>query len=134
MGEIWVVFPDDVDAVRALQQRVLFTPLHVFLGRSRAPAASGITFPMYDADKAKSAKFIDLLNFLLGQLAIPDAEQELMARFAQIGIQPGALSASMSLSPEIRTAVDGGVARALVQIGNAATKFPMGRRPRFRKS
>jgi hypothetical protein len=114
--------PDDVDAVRALQQGIRFTPLHVFLGRSRVPAASGITFPMYDADKAKSASFIDLLNFLLGQLAIPDAERGLMERFAQIGIRPGALSASMSLSPETRTAVGAGVAQALVKIREAATK------------
>ena len=111
---------DDLEAVRELQGQVRFTPLHVFLGRSRAPAASGITFPMYDAERAKSAAFIDLLNFLLNQLAIPPAEQELLNRFAKIGIRPGAISASLRLTPELRGAIDAGVGRGLARIHEAA--------------
>ncbi|KPK49193.1 MAG: hypothetical protein AMJ63_17060, partial [Myxococcales bacterium SG8_38_1] len=54
--------PDDVTTVNRLQEGFRLTPMHVFLGRSRAPAASGITFPSYDGEKVKSAKFIDLFN------------------------------------------------------------------------
>lgn len=112
--------PKDVPAVLALQQRYRLTPMNVFLGRSRVPAASGITFPVYDARRAKSAGFIDLLNFLLTQVAIVPEEQALMERFSRIGIHPGALSASRELSPDLREAVDAGVGQAIVEISKAA--------------
>jgi len=111
--------PADVAAVNALQRGFLFTPLHVFLGRSRAPAASGVTFPMYDADKAKSAAFIDLLGFLLARVR-PSGEDELMARFNEIGIRPGAGAASLSLDPPTRAAVDAGAGQGLIKIHEAA--------------
>jgi hypothetical protein len=80
----------DLTAIHQLQKGFRLTPLHVFLGRSLAPAASGITFPIYDADNAKSAGFVDLLGFLLSQ-AQPSGEAELMQRFEEIGIRAGAL-------------------------------------------
>jgi len=111
--------PDDVAAVVELQKKYRLTPMNVFLGRSRVPAASGITFPAYGADKAESAGFIDLLNFLLTQVAIVPEEQKLMNRFARIAIQPGALSASLTLSPELRVAVDTGVGQGIVALSRA---------------
>ncbi|MBW2508597.1 MAG: DUF1254 domain-containing protein [Deltaproteobacteria bacterium] len=111
--------PDDLGAVNALQNEFHLTPLHVFLGRSRAPAASGITFPSYDAGKAKSAAFIDLLGFMLDRVR-PYGEDELMKRFRRIGIRAGAASASLDLDPATRTAVEAGVGRALVAINRAA--------------
>jgi hypothetical protein len=115
--------PDDVAAVVELQKRYRLTPMNVFLGRSQVPAATGITFPRYDANSAKSASFIDLLNFLLTQVVIAPEEQELMSRFARIGIEPGALSASLRLTTEVRNAVDAGVGGGLVAIGDALTSL-----------
>ncbi|MDH4283621.1 MAG: DUF1214 domain-containing protein, partial [Myxococcales bacterium] len=43
----------------------------------------------------------------------------LMGRFARIGIEPGALSASGTLSPTVRAAVDAGVGGALASIATA---------------
>jgi hypothetical protein len=114
--------PKDVAAVVELQKQYRLTPMNVFLGRSRVPVAAGITFPAYDPNKAKSASFIDLLNFLLALVVISPEEQELMARFAGIGIRPGALSASLGLSAELRNAVDAGAGRAMVALNNAAAK------------
>jgi len=111
--------PDDVGAVAELQKRYRLTAMNVFLGRSRAPVAAGITFPTYDPSKAKSAAFIDLLNFLLVEVVVVPEEQELMDRFAEIGIRPGALSASLALSPELRDAVDAGVGQGLTAIAQA---------------
>jgi len=111
--------PDDVSAVNALQDEFHLTPLHVFLGRSRGPAASGITFPSYDAGKAKSAAFMDLFGFMLDRVK-PSGEDALMSRFRRIGIRPGAASASLNLDPTTRRAVDAGVGRALVAIDRAA--------------
>jgi hypothetical protein len=114
--------PKDVDAVVALQKQYRLTPTNVFLGRSRVPVAAGITFPRYDARKAKSAAFIDLLNFLLTQVVVPPDERALMERFAKIGIQPGALSASLGLTQELWDAIDAGVEEGIEALGQAAAK------------
>jgi hypothetical protein len=111
--------PDDVAAVVELQKQYHLTAMNVFLGRSRVPVATGVTFPAYDARKAKSAAFIDLLDFLLMQVVVVPEEQQLMSRFAEIGIQPGALSASLSLRPELRDAVDAGVGQGILAIAEA---------------
>jgi hypothetical protein len=113
--------PDDVTTVNRLQEGFRLTPMHVFLGRSRAPAASGITFPSYDGEKVKSAKFIDLFNFLLAEVSIVPEEQSLMQRFAKIGVRPGAAAASLGLEAGVRNAVDAGVGRALVAINRGAS-------------
>ena len=115
--------PDDVSAVVELQQQYRLTAMNVFLGRSRVPVAAGITFPSYDPAKAKSAAFIDLLNFLLTQVVVVPEEQDLMRRFAAIHIRPGALSASLALTRELRDAVDAGVGQGIVTLANA-TKNP----------
>lgn len=112
--------PDDVAAVRELQKRAQLTPMNVFLGRSLVPATNGITFPAYDALKAKSAGFMDLFNFLLAQVAIVPEERALMDRFAKIGIRPGAQSASLGLTAELRDAVDAGVGKGIVALSKAA--------------
>jgi len=112
--------PKDVAAVVDLQKQYHVTPMNVFLGRSRVPVAAGITFPAYDPNKAKSAAFIDLFNFLLGQVLIVPEERELMDRFALIGIRPGALSASLGLTPEERDAIDAGVGQGIIAITGAA--------------
>ena len=112
--------PDDVPAVRELQKGAQLTPMNVFLGRSRVPAANGITFPAYDALKAKSAGFIDLFNFLLAQVAIVPEERALMDRFAKIGVRPGAQAASLGLTPELRDAVGAGVGQGIMALSEAA--------------
>jgi len=110
---------DDVAAVVELQKQYRLTAMNVFLGRSRVPVAAGITFPAYDPSKAKSAAFIDLLNFLLMQVVIVPEEQELTSRFSAVGIQAGARSASLALTPELRDAVDAGVGQGVMAITQA---------------
>jgi hypothetical protein len=112
--------PKDLPAVAALQDRYRLTPMNVFWGHSTAPEAPGITFPAYVPQKAKSAGFIDLFNFLLEQVVIVPEERTLMERFAAIGIRPGALSASLALSPELRDAIDAGVGQGILAISDAA--------------
>ena len=112
--------PEDVASVVELQKQYRLTAMNVFLGRSRVPVADGITFPAYNPSKAKSAGFIDLLNFLLMQVAVVPEEKELMSRFARIGIRPGALSASLALPPELRDAIDAGVGQGMVTLSRAA--------------
>ncbi len=110
----------DVAKVVELQKQFRLTPMNVFLGRSRVPVAAGVTFPAYDPGKASSSGFIDLFNFLLADVMIAPDEKDLMARFAEIGIQAGALSASVGLSPELRNAIDAGVGHGMMALDRAA--------------
>lgn len=112
--------PADIPAVLQIQRGYHLTPMSVFLGRSRAPVAAGITFPAYSPEKAKSSGFIDYLNLLLTQAKVPPSESELMQRFARIGIVPGQLSASLRLDSATNDAVNEGVGAALVEISKAA--------------
>ena len=111
---------DDVATVAELQKQYRLTEMNVFLGRSRVPVATGITFPAHDPSRVKSAAFIDLLNFILTQVVVVPEEQDLMSRFAGIGIQAGALSASLALTPERRDAIDAGVGQGIVALSSAA--------------
>jgi hypothetical protein len=110
----------DLPAVASLQDRYRLTPMNVFLGRTTAPAAAGITFPAYVPERVKSRGFIDLFNFLLTQASMVPEERGLMEGFALIGVQPGALSASLTLSRELAQAVDAGVGQGIVAISKAA--------------
>ncbi|MGB5812053.1 MAG: DUF1254 domain-containing protein [Polyangiales bacterium] len=111
--------PGDVETVAALQKQYHLTPFSVFLGRSRTPVSTGITFPRYDARKAQSAGFVDYLNFLLTQVRVPESDGTMIARFNRIDVEPGMLSASTRFSPEIRNSIDAGVGAALVKISKA---------------
>ncbi|MEM9728750.1 MAG: DUF1254 domain-containing protein [Myxococcota bacterium] len=112
--------PDDVANVTALQKQVHVTPLSVFLGRPHGPGAAGLTFPRYQAKKARSFAFIDYLNFLLEEVETPAGEASMLARFRKIGISPGAVSESTRLPPPIRDAINAGVGTALIEISKAA--------------
>jgi hypothetical protein len=110
--------PGDVDAVQEVQAGYALTPMNVFMGHRSEPVAAGITFPVYDSERVKSAAFIDLLNFLLSQVSAP-SEAALMERFSRIGIRPGAISASMDLEPDMKNAIDAGVGQAMIAIQRA---------------
>ncbi len=112
--------PEDVDAVSALQQKYRLTPWNVFAGHPRAPAASGVTFPLPQPNKMRSSGFIDLFNFLLEHVMVTPGERALMERFARIGVRPGALSASLGLTAEMREAIDAGVGQGIVAIARGA--------------
>ncbi len=112
--------PDDVAAVVELQKQYRLTAMNVYLGRSRVPVPTGITFPTYDSTRAKSAAFIDLFNFLLTQVRVVPEEQELMTRFSSIGIRAGAINASRALNLGLRNAVEKGIGQGIMAIAQAA--------------
>jgi hypothetical protein len=81
--------PADLATVLALQKELSLVPLSKFEGKP-APASAAIVFPRYDAKRIETEGFIPYLNFLLGQTEPHSSEKALLARFAAIGIAPGA--------------------------------------------
>lgn len=111
---------EDLDSASRLQSGFAFSTMSNFVGAGGGPDAAGITFPAYDSKRAESAAFIDLFNFLLKEVTVPEEERELFARFAAIGVDPGALAASLGLVPKLKAAIDAGVAVAIGKIAAAA--------------
>ncbi len=109
---------DDVGNVISIQESFRAVPLSVFTGGAAPPAAGEIRLPPYDPEQARSAGFVAYVNALLPYVDPHSSESELWQRFAAIGI-----GSDESLDPDLREAIDAGVAAALEQIGSEATRL-----------
>jgi hypothetical protein len=105
--------PEDVDAMKAVQQGMKLQPLSSFAHQTPPPALAPIVLPPYDVAKARSHDFIGYLNFLLQFTQPPDpSEVELIKRFASVGIAPGLAFDASKLPPDTLAAIDAGVVDA----------------------
>jgi len=88
--------------------------LSAYLNQPAPPPARGIDFvPPLSRDQAKtSPKFFEILNFALRFAPTLPAERELRTRFGTIGIGPDGSFDADKLSPELRPAIEGGMADA----------------------
>ena len=103
----------DIDNVKAIQAGYKVQSLSAFLGQSD-PAAVPVNFakPVSAEEEKTSLSFFNLLNFVLQFCPTHPSEAELMARFAKIGIGAGLTFDSQALPPDVRTAIEGGMADA----------------------
>ncbi|MBS1693591.1 MAG: DUF1254 domain-containing protein [Actinobacteria bacterium] len=106
--------PSDLENVKRIQAGYQVRPLSVFLNSPPPPAAAPIDFvPPLTADQQRtSPQFFEILNFALRFAPELPAERELRARFATIGIGPDGDFDADKLSPEMRDAIEGGMADA----------------------
>jgi hypothetical protein len=107
--------PDDIENVKKIQAGYKVEPLSRFLGQAAPPAAPAIDFiqPLTADAQRTSPEFFNILNFVLRFCPTHPSETELMARFAEIGIGAGKTFDATSLSPEMQTAIEDGMADAL---------------------
>ena len=77
-------------------------------------AAPAIDFikPLTPAEEKTSPQFFNILNFVLQFCPTDPSETELMARFAKIGVGAGKTFDASKLSPEMKTAIEQGMADA----------------------
>jgi hypothetical protein len=113
--------PEDVPNVAAVQAQYAVTPLSEFAGTEPPPTAAPPGLLPYNPEQARSAGFVALINAFLPYLGQHPSEAELWQRFATIGI--GAEFDLDTLDPEIRTAMDAGVAAALEKIETEGGKL-----------
>jgi hypothetical protein len=106
--------PSDIDQVKEIQAGYQVTPLSVFLNQPPPAPAAAIDFvPPLTTDQEKtSPQFFEILSFAMRYAPpLPD-EQEMRDRFATIGIGPDGNFDADKLSPEMRSAIEGGMADA----------------------
>ena len=79
----------DIDNIKKIQAQYTAMPLSAFLKQPAPPALPLPSFPAFDADAFKLKAF-SYLNFLLQFTPTAPAETDLRAKFARIGVSPGA--------------------------------------------
>jgi hypothetical protein len=83
--------------------------------------------PISREDEKKSLEFFNILNFVLQYCPTDPSEVELMARFAKIGVGAGKTLDVSKLSPEMRTAMEQGIADAWVDFNGILKQFNEGK-------
>jgi hypothetical protein len=106
--------PSDLENVKAIQAGYKLQPLSAFLGQPAPPQPPAIAFtpPLTPAQIKTSPLVFRDLNFLLQFAPTHPSEVELMQRFASIGIGAGKDFDPDALSPEMKAALEGGIADA----------------------
>jgi hypothetical protein len=116
--------PDDMENVKNIQAGYKVHPLSAFLGQPAPKAAPAIDFvkPLTPEAQRTSPEFYNILSFVLQFCPTVPSEKALMARFAKIGVGGGKSFDASKLSPEMRTAIEGGMADALTEFGELQKK------------
>ena len=106
--------PTDIDNVKKVQEGYKVQTLSAFLGQPAPNAAPAIEFmkPLTPETQKTSPEFYNILNFILKFCPTDPSEKELMARFAKIGVGAGLTFDTSNLTPEIKTAIEQGIADA----------------------
>jgi hypothetical protein len=120
--------PDDLDNVKKIQAGYKAQPLSRFLGKTAPPAAPAINFlkPLSPDQQRASPEFFSILNFVLKFCPTNPSEQQLMARFAKLNIGPGKNFDVAKLSPEMKKAVEAGMADAWQALAEAKEQVDAG--------
>ncbi len=106
--------PGDLENVKKVQAGYQVQPLSAFLGLPAPKAAPVIDFakPLTPETQKTSLEFFNVLNFVLKFCPTVSSEKELMTRFAKIGVGAGKNFDASKLTPELKKAIEEGVADA----------------------
>jgi hypothetical protein len=105
--------PDDIDNVKRIQSGYQVQTLSAYLGKP-APRSKPVDWmkPLSVDQQRTSLEFFNQLNFALQAGPTHPSEKSLMTRFAKIDVGPGKRLDVAKLSPEMRAALEGGMADA----------------------
>src|SRR5436190_15155375 len=121
--------PGDIENVKKVQAGYKVQTLSAFLGQPAPKAAPAIDFikPLSPAEEKTSPEFFNILNFVLQFCPTVPSEKALMERFARIGVAAGKTFDASKLSPEMKTAIEQGMADAWADFGGLVKEFDAGK-------
>jgi hypothetical protein len=110
----------DIENVKKIQSGYKVQPLSAFLGKPAPAAPPAVDFmkPLAAEQQRTSLEFFNELNFILQFCPTVPSEKALMARFAKIGVGAGRPFDANALSPEMRKALEDGMADAWATFKN----------------
>lgn len=103
--------PADLENVKKIQEQYIVKTLSAFINQPSPKAAPEINFPrpLTPESQRTSLEFFNLLNFYLQFCPMHPSEKDLREQFAKIGLVPGKTFDTVSLSPEIKDALNAGI-------------------------
>lgn len=106
--------PSDLGEVEKIQAGYQVAPLSVYLNQPSPAPAPAIDFvpPLTPDQQRTSPQFFEILDFAMRFAPTLPEEEELRARFAEIGLGVEGGFDADALTPEMRTAIEGGMADA----------------------
>jgi hypothetical protein len=112
VGRTQLFNPTDLDHVKNIQSGYKAQPLSAFLGQPAPPAVPAIRWipPVLPAQMKTSLQFFNVMSFLLQFCPVEPSETALRSSFAGIGVGSGETIDVASLSPEMKTAIERGMA------------------------
>jgi hypothetical protein len=112
VGRTQLFNPADLDQVKKIQAQYKAQPLSAFLGRSAPSAAPAIGWipPVPPAKMKSSLQFFNVMNFLLQFCPVQLSETGMRGDFDGIGLGPGETIDVDTLSPEMKAALEDGMA------------------------
>jgi hypothetical protein len=121
--------PGDLDNVKKIQSGYKAQPLSAFLGQPAPKAAPAIAFikPLTPETQKTSLEFFNVLNFILEFCPTHPSEKELMARFARIGVGAGKTFDASKLSPDVKKAMEQGMADAWADFAGMEKQLAAGK-------
>ena len=120
--------PDDLDNVKKIQDGYKIEPLSTFFRTKEPAVAVAIDFPEWKDGTEFSAELFTYFDFVLTLVKTPKEEQDLMKRFAKIGLDGKGKFDITKFSPEIQKALEEGAQEGLAAIkefGKKATSDPL---------
>jgi len=120
--------PDDIDNVKKIQAGYKVQTLSQFLRKPAASAAATVDFvkPLSPEAERTSPEFFNILNFVLRYCHNHPSEEAVLARFARLGVGTSKKFDVRALSPEIRKAIEDGMADAWQAYAAAEKKMATG--------
>jgi len=112
MVNLQVFDPSDLEAVKTLQSGITIQRMSAFL-KQPAPAEPPLqrfVEPLSPDEPPRSLRFFSVLAFALQFCPIPPSERKLRTRLSRIGLIPGKPFDPQAISPEIREALEEGMA------------------------
>jgi hypothetical protein len=121
--------PGDLENVKRVQAGYKARTLSQFLAKPAPRAAPTIDFiePLTGEQERTSPEFFNILNFVLRFCSTDPSEKELMARFAKLNIGAGMNFDVAKLSPEMKKAIEDGMADAWQALAEARKQADEGR-------
>jgi len=121
--------PRDIDNVKKIQAGYKVQTLSAFLNTAAPKPAPVIEFikPLSPETQKTSLEFFNVLNFVLQFCPTDSTEAALMKRFARIGVGAGRIFNSSTFSPELKSAIEQGIAEAWADFGGLRKQLETGK-------
>ncbi|MFJ4840816.1 DUF1254 domain-containing protein [Streptomyces sp. NPDC088746] len=120
LGRTYLAGPDDVPALREIQAGYRLRPLSEFTGSAASHPVDEPVWPVWREEDLGTVEFFTLLDFLLQFFPVLDSERALRDRLAaSLGVTGSGEFEPAGLTPEIRAAVEQGIADARARLDEA---------------